>query len=115
MKQYAEKKHSFKQSSIRVGDSILVRQNKINKLTPPYDPKPFKVVSVKGSMITAERDARTITRNSSFFKVFNFTEEEEEMDQLDFPNGEHSTTQEGQSGYNLRPSRKLTSRLSEEI
>ncbi|KAJ8036440.1 hypothetical protein HOLleu_20414 [Holothuria leucospilota] len=35
MKQYAEKKHSFKQSSIRVGDSVLVRQNKINKLTPP--------------------------------------------------------------------------------
>ncbi|KAJ8027737.1 hypothetical protein HOLleu_29776 [Holothuria leucospilota] len=115
MKHYAEKKHSLKQSSIRVGDSVLLRQNKINKLTPPYDPKPFKVISVKGSTITAEGDGRTITRNSSFFKVFNFAEEEEEMDQLDIHNGKHSTTQEGQSGYNLRSSRKLTSRLIEEI
>ncbi|KAJ8020487.1 hypothetical protein HOLleu_40088 [Holothuria leucospilota] len=54
MKHYAEKKHSFKQSPIRVGDdSVLVRQNKINKLFPPYDPKPFKFISDKGSLITA--------------------------------------------------------------
>ena len=33
-----------------------------------YDPTPMTVVSKKGSMITAEGENRTATRNSSFFK-----------------------------------------------
>ena len=33
-----------------------------------YDPISMTVVSKKGSMITAEGDNRTVTRNSSFFK-----------------------------------------------
>jgi hypothetical protein len=39
-----------------------------SKIFPPYDPHPYKVVEKKGSMVTARRDSRSVTRNSSFFK-----------------------------------------------
>ncbi|RXN06658.1 putative protein K02A2.6-like protein [Labeo rohita] len=39
-----------------------------NKLTATYNHKPYKVTTVKGSMVTAERDGHRVTRNSSFFK-----------------------------------------------
>ena len=68
-KSYADKKRNAVPSSIRVGDSVLVRQRKLNKLTPPYDPSPYRVVAVKGSMVTAMRRGREIVRNSSFFKL----------------------------------------------
>ena len=55
--------------TFRVGDSVLVKQPKQNKLTPAYEPKPLTITAVKGSMITASRPGRNpITRNRSFFK-----------------------------------------------
>ncbi|RXN35915.1 Retrovirus-related Pol polyprotein from transposon 297 [Labeo rohita] len=39
-----------------------------NKLTATYNHKPYKVTTVKGSMVTAERDGHRVTRNPSFFK-----------------------------------------------
>jgi chemotaxis protein histidine kinase CheA len=60
-----------KNPTIVVGNSVLVRRKTFNKSTSPWDPNPYEVTSVKGSMITAERtgqNAHTITRNSSHFK-----------------------------------------------
>ena len=86
MKEYADKRRGTKPSLIKPGDSVLVRQHKTNKLTPPYDPHPYTVVRKSGSMVTAERGGRHITRNSSFFKplhVDNFPEEDEDDDNDD--------------------------------
>jgi len=35
----------------------------------PYNPKPMVVEDVKGSMVTASNEEKTITRNSSHFKA----------------------------------------------
>ncbi len=35
----------------------------------PCDPKPYRVVAVKGTMVTAKRQDHEITRNSSHFKL----------------------------------------------
>ena len=53
-----------------MGETVLVRQEKRNKLSTPFEPIPYHVTRIKGSMITAQRttDNRTVTRNSSFFK-----------------------------------------------
>lgn len=50
------------------GDKVLYQQPKRNKLTTPYNIKPYAVAKVNGSMVTATRDGHSITRNSSFFK-----------------------------------------------
>ena len=46
---------------------MFVKKKK-NKLSPPFDPKPFTDESRKGTMVTAKRGFHTITRNVSFFK-----------------------------------------------
>jgi hypothetical protein len=51
-----------------VGDTVLVKNQKKGKLIPPFNPDPYEVTAVKGSMITASRGDHSVTRNSSFFK-----------------------------------------------
>ena len=54
---------------IQVGDQVLVQQKKTHKLMPLFDPSPYEVIEVKGTMITAARPNHVITRNISHFKV----------------------------------------------
>ena len=73
MKEYADKKRHTQPHDIQVGDSVLVKQEKRNKFTTPFEPVPYTVSSANGSMITARRitDQREITRNSSHYKKVN--------------------------------------------
>ena len=68
MKEYADQRRQSKQTTFNIGDYVLVQQQKHNKFTPNFNPKPLCVTKVKGTMITAERPGFTITRNQSFFK-----------------------------------------------
>ena len=47
---------------------MLVKQRPANKAETPFNPAPYKVTEVKGTMVTAEKDGHRITRNSSHFK-----------------------------------------------
>ena len=40
-----------------------MKQSGLNKLMPPFDPNPYFAKCVKGSMVTAERRNKSITRN----------------------------------------------------
>jgi hypothetical protein len=58
---------------IRIGDLVLCRQSITNKSDSAWDPDPFVVVSIKGSMIEASRahpKRQSVARNSSFFKIY---------------------------------------------
>lgn len=57
-----------KQSVTKPGDTVLVKQPKKNKLTPPFNPKPGTVLERKGSMVTVHHGDRTVTRDASHFK-----------------------------------------------
>lgn len=61
MKEYADKRRNARKTEVKIGDSVLVKQTKQNKLTTPYDPKPYEVTRKKGSIITAEREDKQIT------------------------------------------------------
>ena len=67
IKVYADSRRNAKPHHFRVDDPISVKQKKSNKLSTPFDPKPYIITKVKGSMITAKRisDGKNITRNSS--------------------------------------------------
>ncbi|XP_041471780.1 uncharacterized protein K02A2.6-like [Lytechinus variegatus] len=74
MKRNAERHMKMRQTPLKCGDKVLVkRDGYVDKFTTPFDPKPFVVVSTKGSMITARRGKQTITRNASFFKVLDMS------------------------------------------
>ena len=71
-KQYADrrKRHS-KPSTIDVGDTVLVRQEKLNKLTTKFNQTPYTVINRKGSEVTARnRNNHIVRSNVSHFKKF---------------------------------------------
>ena len=71
MKTYTDRRTHAKSHAIKVGDTVLLKVKREGKLMLPYKPIPYKVITVKGSLITAkqENSDHTITRNCSFFKL----------------------------------------------
>ena len=69
MKQKADRMRRVAPLALRVGDVVLCRQKKEGKLCPAYNPQLYKVIAVKGSMVTAKCNNHVITRNSSHFKT----------------------------------------------
>ena len=65
---------------LQVGDSVLIRQAKRNKLTPRYSPDSMTVVEIKGSSVIASDGRKTIMRDGSCFKKLNQEETDEEED-----------------------------------
>ena len=55
MKKYADERANAKYSPVRVGDIVKVRQQRLNKLDPKYNPQPLTVVGRNGQMVTAKR------------------------------------------------------------
>ena len=58
MKQNADRRAHSKPSDIKVGETVLIRQRKKNKFTTKFDPSPFQVVRVRGTMVTAVRNEK---------------------------------------------------------
>ncbi|CAB4008646.1 hypothetical protein BSL78_21779 [Paramuricea clavata] len=73
MKVYADTAAKAKPHSFQVGDTVLVRQKRVNKLSSPYNKHPYTIVKIKGSMITARNATSYITRNRSQFKKITIT------------------------------------------
>ena len=70
--EYANQRRNAKESSITVGDTVLVKQQRRNKLTSRFNKTPYLVVERKGTQITAENSQKhRVTRNISHFKRFN--------------------------------------------
>ena len=65
MKAHADERRHARQSTLKIGDLVLLKQNKWSSLTIPYDPQPYAVIVLKGSM------------NSFHCKVLRFAEREE--------------------------------------
>ena len=64
---YADKRANAKPSPIQEGDMVLLRQEKKNTISTPFEGIPYTVFQKKG---TAERttDGRMVTRNTKDFK-----------------------------------------------
>ena len=52
-----DKKNKTKVKQIKVGDKVLVKQNK-TVLNPPFDPKPYEVDEVKNTRVSLKRGNR---------------------------------------------------------
>ena len=64
-----DRKRHTKPRTINVGDTVLVRQEKQNKLTTQFNQTPYTVINRKGSEVTAKsRNNHIVRRNASHFK-----------------------------------------------
>ena len=69
MKEYAAKRRRATATTMKIGDCVLVKQKRKNKLSTRFDPRPFRETKIKGSMVTAQRENFTTARIQLFFKL----------------------------------------------
>ena len=53
-KQYADKKRNAQESDLTPGDKVLVRQERRNKLSTPFAPEPYDVITKNGKSVVIE-------------------------------------------------------------
>ena len=68
MKTYYDKRFNTTESSINVGDYVLLQQRPKNKLSTKFNTSPYKVISKKGSCVVIGKNGITKMRNYSFFE-----------------------------------------------
>ena len=94
-----------------MGDYVLVRQDKQNKLTPNFNKTPYVVTHKTHSRVTARNsNGHTITRNVSQFKQIPKPKATHvETDDEDLYNNEHNTTNDNTN--NEQPELRRSSRV----
>ena len=73
MKVNMDKKLKVCSTSLQIGDKVLLSSQVsgfTRKAYPRFDPLPFVVINMKGSIVTVRRGGKVVTRNSSFFRKF---------------------------------------------
>ena len=69
-KDYSDRR-SDNSNNVKIGDQVLVKQEKQNKLTPTFEERPYVVTSKNGNEVTVARDdGRQLRRNTSFVKKY---------------------------------------------
>ena len=53
MKEYADKCSHAKNTDLNVGDKVLIKQPKKDKMSTPFKPEPLEIKDKKASMIIA--------------------------------------------------------------
>ena len=68
-KEYVNANRNVKKSKIKIGDYVLVQQDKHNKLSTNFNQQPYIVTNRSHSKVTARNEnGHVITRNVSHFK-----------------------------------------------
>ena len=91
-KAYAHACRGATLKSIQIGDTVLLKAEKSNKLSTNFCPSPFKVVQKTGTEETVRNQAgEEFRRNSAFIKKYN------EQDNVSGPNGKKNSWPEPES------------------
>ena len=70
-KDYVDTKRHAVESQVEVGDQVLLRNTKINNLSPNYDPSPCEVIDRnRGEVTLRKKDGVEVKRNVSFVKKY---------------------------------------------
>ena len=73
-----DKRHAV-ESSIVVGDSVLVKESKVYKLSPTFNPVPMVVEKNGNEVMLRRSDGVLVKRNSSFVKKYTSSSEEPQV------------------------------------
>ena len=69
MKKYADLYQNVRHRDFNLNVPVLYLWNRKNKHQPIFDPHPYRVITKKGTMITAKSGDHQLTRNSKMFKI----------------------------------------------
>ncbi|XP_024117578.2 uncharacterized protein K02A2.6-like [Oryzias melastigma] len=66
----ADRHRRAKESQVKQGDRVLLRQQKQNKLSTPFEPEPYTVISRKGPSVWLEKNGIKKMRHVSHVKLW---------------------------------------------
>ena len=119
MKAYADTRSKAYPDSLKVGDTVLVRQQRKHKLSSPYNKIPYTITNINGTMITAANaSGHSITRNCSQFKqvqipaAHSMDDDSLEEEEVDIPTPEPPEPPVEQRRYPVRQNRRPPPRLN---
>ena len=68
---YTDERRGARYSDVRIGDKVLVRQEKHNKLSTAFNPTPHTVISKDGnSLVMQSPDAGSYSRNTTHVQKY---------------------------------------------
>ena len=96
-----------RKSEIKIGDYVLVKQEKKNKLSVNFNQKPYKVIKRTGVEISAQsNDGHIITRNISHFKRINKPDDDTDDEQYKYQqNSSYNNQPRASKGTTVMPRR----------
>jgi hypothetical protein len=68
MKRSADDKIYVKESDLRIGDKVLVRQPRLCKTTSPFNPLPYEVIARNGSQLMVRKGSHVMERHVNHCK-----------------------------------------------
>ena len=78
-KWYADKKRNAQESDLAPGDQVLVKQERKNKLSTPFAPEPYDVVTKTGNSVVVESpEGVQLMRNTTHVKRYEETSQNPE-------------------------------------
>ena len=78
-KWYADKKRNAQESDLAPGDQVLVKQERKNKLSTPFAPEPYDVVTKTGNSVVVESpEGVQLMRNTTHVKKYEETSQNPE-------------------------------------
>lgn len=78
-KWYADKKRNAQESDLAPGDQVLVKQERKNKLSTPFAPEPYNVVTKTGNSVVVESpEGVQLMRNTTHVKGYEETSQDSE-------------------------------------
>ena len=97
---YADEKRCARESDMKEGDTVLLKQERKNKLMPTFRPEPYRVLDKSGkSVVVQSPDGVQYKRNSSHVKKF--------LERNSVPENKRSSppsASNGSTGHQAQPS-----------
>ena len=106
-REYADQRRNTRKSEIKIGDYVLVKQEKKNKLSVNFNQKPCKVIKRTGVEISAQsNDGHIFTRNISHFKRTDKQNDDTDDEQYEYQqNSSYNSQPRASSGTTVMPRR----------
>ena len=105
-KQYSDERRKAKESEIEVGDVVLVKQEKLNKLSPTFGEEKFTVTEKRGSEVIVESPKGKQLRRKSRF-LLKYQENEPNSEDITGNNKQGESEDLNQSGKGTSENQRI--------
>lgn len=113
-KDYYDRKNRVKENNLGVGDKVLVRAEKKNKLSTEFNPESFEIMERKGNTVTVKsKEGKIYKRNLTQVKKFIDSSSEEEVESDGEENEQSTQRKKGNVEVSAEEGNKINRKVPE--